>query len=74
MIYLKIYLIIALVCWFVFYGIEFAYWQKNWPLSSKEGYYEDMGDSFLLALLAAIIWPIGWMLEITKLGYGFKLK
>ena len=71
MIYLKIYVIIAAVCWFVFYGINFAYWTRKWKV---ETYFEDMSNSIIFSLFAAIIWPFGILLIIRKLGYGFRIK
>jgi hypothetical protein len=60
------------ISWFVFYGINFAYWTRNYGIRAE--YYDDMSISLFTGFLAALIWPIGWMIEISFLGYGFKLK
>ncbi len=74
MLYLFLYLGVALILWPIFYGINLAYWQGKYFEIAKENYWGNVSTSLILAFLAALAWPLGWMLTIGNLGYGFRLK
>jgi len=43
MLYLKLYIAMFFICWFVFYGINFAYW----TIGRKGGYWGEMSDALI---------------------------
>jgi len=45
---------IWVLCGVISYGLSFAWYQRNWPLSAKERYWRDMADCALLSLFGPI--------------------
>ena len=55
------YAIVAVLC----YGVFFAYWQREYALSSRGN---KVGDAVMSALFA-LVWPIGVPGAFTGLGF-----
>nr|AKH47021.1 hypothetical protein [uncultured marine virus] len=71
--YIIVYAIIHFTCTFLSYGIEFAYWQKEYPTLAKEKYKKDRKDALGTAILVG---PIALLVTLYLFGikHGFKIK
>jgi len=76
---LTLFIILWLICGFISYGLQFAYFQRRWPTLAKKYYKKDMIEELCLdiplgaiALLGTIIFQL---IETGTVGkYGFKIK
>jgi len=59
-----------------YYGLSFAFWQRNWPSIAEKEKPKDQGDAFF----GAFLWPMGLLALALTVGFGdhgfkgFKFK
>lgn len=71
-----IYIIFAITCGFLSYGMLFAYNQNEWPTIAKIMYREDMGFSMIFGILAVLL-PFALVIAFLMSGFakhGLKFK
>lgn len=63
-----LYVICAIAC----YGLEFAYWQREYPLVAEYDYKKDC----LRAVYCSLVWPIALIVMriCCSFKHGFKFK
>jgi len=65
---------IWLLCSFLNYGLEFAYWQNKWPTIAKQHYKQDKKEAIFMSMFGPLALIITLSFIIQDKYYGFKLK
>lgn len=74
--YVILYVVFAITCGILTYGMNFAYVQRQWPIIAKSNYREDIGICMIFGILVAII-PFLFIVSFGLTGFakhGLKFK
>ncbi len=75
--WLTIYVVSYITSAITIFGMEFADFQRRFPLLADEEYWDDVGTCAFLAMLGAIIGPLGVLISFLLNGcakYGLKYR